>query len=67
MNEYRLDRTVFKVQTFEAARQNRSYWMTKSPRERLEAAWYLICSAYNIEHTAMHQLDRSAFSMRKHG
>lgn len=65
MEAYPLDRTSFKIQTFEAARQNRSYWMAKSPRERLEAAWYLICSAYNIEYSSGHRLDRTAFSMRK--
>jgi hypothetical protein len=67
MEAYRLDRTAFKIQTFEAARHNRAYWMAKAPRERLEAAWYLVCSAYNLSHNASHQLDRTIFSMRKQG
>lgn len=62
----RLDKSVFKIKTFKEADDNRSYWMSVSPKERLAAAWYLICSAYNIEHHGYHKLDKSKFSIRKH-
>lgn len=65
MKQYRLDRTAFAIQTFEEAAHQRAYWLTRAPRERLAAAWYLICSAYNLDHSKHHRLDRTVFSMRK--
>ncbi len=66
MKTYRLDRTAFTIQTFAEAAHQRAYWLTCSPRERLAAAWYLICSAYNLDRSKPHRLDRTAFAMRKH-
>lgn len=65
MEKYRLDRTTFTIQTFKEAAHQRSYWLTRSPYERLAAAWYLICSAYNLDRSQPHRLDRTVFSMRK--
>lgn len=65
MEKYRLDRTAFAIQTFAKAAHQRSYWLTKSPAERLAAAWYLICAAYNLDRSQPQRLDRTVFAMRK--
>lgn len=65
METYRLDRTAFAIQSFEEAAHRRNYWLAHTPQERLAAAWYLICSAYNLDRTKLHRLDRTAFAMRK--
>ncbi|CAN5345339.1 hypothetical protein BH09BAC1_BH09BAC1_26320 [soil metagenome] len=64
---YRLDRTAFKIQTFEEADNNRDYWLSKTPEERMAAAWYLTCCAYGIDYKNPPRLDRECFSMRNHG
>jgi hypothetical protein len=63
--KYRLDKSAFRIQTFEEASNNKEYWLSQSPSERWRAAWYLICSAYNIDPENPPRLDRSEFSMRK--
>ncbi len=63
----RLDRSVFKVQSFHEAENTRAYWLTKSPDERFQAAWYLICSAWNIDAKNPPRLDKTYFSSRKNG
>jgi|JI10StandDraft_1071094.scaffolds.fasta_scaffold15879_8 hypothetical protein len=65
--KYRLDKSAFRLQTFEEASNNKEYWLSKSPSERWHAAWYLICSAYNLDPDNPPRLDRSVFSMRKNG
>ncbi len=67
MKRYRLDKSIFSIKTFDEATSNRSYWMSKSPAERLSAAWYLICCAYNLDPNKEHRLDRTLFSKRKRG
>jgi hypothetical protein len=62
---FKLDRTTFKTQTFDEATNTRLYWLTKTPNERFEAAWYLTCIAYNIDVSNPPKLDRTKFSMRK--
>jgi hypothetical protein len=63
----KLDRTQFKIQTFEEADNTREYWLSKTPNERFAAAWYLICCAWNIDMNNPPKLDRTVFSTRKHG
>ncbi|WP_020535837.1 hypothetical protein [Lewinella cohaerens] len=46
---FRLDRTKFKMQTFNEASHQLSYWQTKTPVERLQAAYFLISQAYNFD------------------
>ncbi len=64
--EYRLDRTHFKKQTFQEADMQYGYWQSKSLVERLQAAYYLISVAYNFDLQNPPRMDRTAFSMRKH-
>lgn len=61
---YRLDRQAFSIQSFESATHQREYWLSKSPAERLAAAWYLICAAWNLDMSKPQPLDRTCFSMR---
>ncbi|MBK9319054.1 MAG: hypothetical protein IPM91_09715 [Bacteroidetes bacterium] len=65
--KYRLDKSAFRIQTFEEASNNKEYWLSKSPSERWHAAWYLICSAYDLDPENPPRLDRSVFSMRRNG
>jgi hypothetical protein len=64
MESYRLDRQAFSVQSFEEASKQRDYWMQKTAMERLAAAWYLVCTAYQLDYHGQHRLDRTAFSIR---
>lgn len=64
---FQLDRSAFKIQTHKQASNTRNFWLTKSPQERFDAAWYLICIAYNIDIKNPPRLDRTVFSMRKNG
>lgn len=64
-NTFRLDRTQFKMQTFEEADFNKQEEQ-KSPAERLRNACYLISVAYNFDLNHPPRLDRTVFSMRKH-
>ena len=64
---YKLNRSAFKINSFEEADNNCSYWMKKTPQERFAAAWYLISCAWNFDINNPPQLDRTLFSMRKHG
>jgi len=63
---YRLDRQAFTVQNFESAAHQRAYWLSKSPTERLSAAWYLVCAAWNLDPKVPQRLDRGQFSIRQH-
>jgi hypothetical protein len=63
--EYKLDRTAFKAQTFEEANNHYGYWEQKTLTERLEAAYYLIRSAYGFLNKDFPLMDRSFFSTRK--
>lgn len=65
MEPFRLDRTAFKIQSHKEATHTRAYWMEKTPRERLAAAWYLICAAYNLDYHKPQRMDRSAFAIKK--
>ena len=63
---YRLDKSYFKKQSLKEADNNRKYCLSKTPMERLNAAWYLTCHAYGIDPSKEHKLDKTIFSKRKH-
>jgi hypothetical protein len=65
MKTYRLDRTVFSIQSYKQSANRRDYWLSCSPYERLSAAWYLSCSVHNLNPEKNHRLNRTVFSMRK--
>lgn len=62
---FRSDKTKFKISTFEEADNNLAYWLSKSPKERLCASWYLTCCAYGLDYTKNHPVDRTVFTMKK--
>jgi hypothetical protein len=62
--KYRLDKTAFKVQTFEEADNHYGFWENKSTKERLDAACYLICMTFKVKPST--KLDKTVFSKRKH-
>ena len=62
--QFKLDKTAFRINTFEEATYQTAYWRAKSPQERLAAAWYLICAAYNIDHNNNHPLDKTVFRIK---
>jgi len=64
-NLFRLDRSAFKIQTFQEATHQRAYWLDKTPKERLAAAWFLVCVAYGLDYAHENRLDRSYFEIRK--
>jgi hypothetical protein len=63
-SKYRLDRTAFKIQTFEEANNHYRFWKNKSYSERLDAAFFLINTVYNT--SPFTRLNRTVFSKRKH-
>ena len=63
MESFHLDRKAFSIQSLEEATLCRAYWLQKTARERLSAAWYLICAAYQLEYSDEHRLDRHCFKI----
>jgi hypothetical protein len=63
----RLDRKAFKHQSLKEADNTLEYWLSRTPAERLEAAWILTCRAYGLDPYAENRLDRTVFSMKKRG
>jgi hypothetical protein len=64
MKPYKLDRSAFKMQTAAEAANNYNYWKTKSPEERLKAAFYLNSIAYNFDIDNPPRMDKSLFQVR---
>lgn len=63
MSDFKLDKTFYKATTLSDAANNIDYWQTKTYRERLEAAHYLIKIAYRI--SEFPPMDKTIFSTRK--
>jgi hypothetical protein len=63
--EYRLDKSYFKNQTFHEADHNEKYWVGKSIEDRLSAAWYLACLAYNLSYEDPPPMNKTLFKMKK--
>jgi hypothetical protein len=65
MQQFRMDRTAFRINTFAEADNNVAYWRTRSETERLQAAMFLIRQAYNIAPDDPMRMDKTRFSMGK--
>lgn len=61
-----MDRSYSKMQTFAEADNNYLYWSKKTFEERLSAAYFLTCSAYGLEYSTKHKLDKTICVLRKH-
>jgi hypothetical protein len=62
--KYKLDKTVFRASSVEEADEHYGFWKYKTPKERLEAACYLINQFYGT--TAQTPVDKTVFTKRKH-
>lgn len=63
---FRLDKTVFKAQSFEEAEKSNIFPPDTSLSERLRQAWYLTCMAYGIDPENPPKMDKTVFFTRKH-
>ena len=63
--QYRMDKTYFKKQTVHEADHNEDYWNERSIEERLAAAWYLTCQAFNISADNPPRMKKNLFKKRK--
>ncbi len=63
---FRLDRTAFRAHTFEEADNQLKFWLSKTPTERIQAAYYMICKSYGFNLENPPHLDRTKFVARKH-
>jgi hypothetical protein len=65
MSSYRLDRTIFKVQTVEEASKSEAiYYRSLTWQERMKIANYLNSIAYNYPENDPPRMDKMAFSIR---
>jgi hypothetical protein len=60
-----LDKTVFKIQSFDAADNQYNYWLDKSFEERLAASQELILVAYQLKVIGFPDMDKKAFTIKK--
>ncbi len=51
--------------SFREADNNRDYWMSRSPEERMAAAWYLIATAWGFDPHNPPPMDKTVFSCKK--
>ncbi|MEP6683982.1 MAG: hypothetical protein ABJA35_12010 [Parafilimonas sp.] len=62
-NQYKLDRTHVTKMSFEEADDHTTYWLDKTPDERLNAACFLINQIYGV--TPQTKVDRTITDHRK--
>jgi len=63
--EKRLDKAFFKKQSLEEADNIRSYWLSKSMDERLEAGYHLSLRAYGYDPENPPKMDKNYYVKRK--
>ena len=63
-NNYKMDRSVVKGQSFEEADDHVSYWLEKTPLERLNAACFIINQVYGV--TPQTKVEKNLVMARKH-
>lgn len=64
--KYRMDKTAFKIQTFEEADDAMRNYTNYSVKERLEIAYYLTSVAYKFDMEHPPRMDKTAFRIKKH-
>lgn len=65
MKNFKLDKTVFKAQSFEEADKSKLFDKDVSIADRLKMAFHLTCTIYGIKDGDSLKLDRTVFSARK--
>ena len=63
-NNYKMDRSLVKGQSFEEADDHVSYWLEKTPLERLNAACFIINQVYGV--TPQTKVEKTLVIARKH-
>ena len=65
MSTDKLDKTYFKKQSLESADNNRKYWMSKTPMDRLIAAHRLSLRAYGYDPDSPPPMEKTHFEKRR--
>ncbi|MEP7238095.1 MAG: hypothetical protein ABI685_09530 [Ferruginibacter sp.] len=65
MVNFKLDKTVFKMQTFAEAERSKVFDKDVSLKDRLKMAFHLTCTIYGIKEGASLKIDKTVFSARK--
>jgi len=65
MKNYRLDKTVFKMQTFAEAEKSKVFDKDVSLADRLKMSFHLTCTIHGIKEGDSLKIDRTTFSTRK--
>ena len=63
---YKLDKTIFKVQSFAEAERSNVFEKTVSLSERLNQGWYLSAMAHGIDPYNPPKMIKQLVSIRKH-
>ena len=63
--KYRMDKTAFKVQTFEEADDVMRDYSSYSMQERLRIYWYLTSIAYKFDLDNPPRMDKTVFRIKK--
>ena len=62
--DFKMERSIVKGQSFEEANDHISYWEDKTPLERLNAACFIINQVYGV--TPYTKVDKTLVVARKH-
>jgi hypothetical protein len=63
--KYRMDKTAFKIQSFEEADNAMRDYTNHTPKERLRIYWYLTSIAYKFDLDNPPRMDKTIFRMKK--
>jgi hypothetical protein len=65
MKDFKLDKTIFKAQSFEEAEKNKLFDKDVSLADRLKMSFHLTCTIHGIKEGDPLKVDRTVFSARK--
>ena len=66
MENFKLDKTFFKAQTFAEAEKDKLFEQDVPIGKRLSEAWWLTCMANKIDPANPPKMDKQFFCTRKH-
>ena len=64
---FKLDKTSFRKGKISEQDNFVDYWMNKTPLERLEASWFLICNVHGIDINNQPKMRKDIYSKGKIG
>ena len=65
MKEPKLDKTKFRIQSFEEADHSVKYWRSRPWQERLQNGYYLSLRAFGYDPVNEPRMDKTAFKTRR--